>query len=465
MQAIPLVASVTIVVIDCRSGRPVAGAPVASLTVDGRKQVGKRGLKTDAEGRLRILLSVNALPNGINVRIAFRDFSIVREASRAERGAPATVVCRTLRSGAREVADPGPTGFHVFWKGPQRAPSWGWRVANVDKIPQSGEAAAEFRTELDLCLPPDPAQTGAWEQPGDGSGHAVSAHCREPSDPAIVLFALQYTPPLWLDLDALPRPARWAISGGYGSDGVVEGLEHEVPRPGMFLVTRPLGSGRCGGRDYGIYIPHPTQQTKTRTIWGPHAHYGIDLAACEGVTPVFAMFGARVDRAYSSEHGMGHSVWLKAPRADHQIRCAHLAAAPTGLGKWVMAGKQIGVAGRSFNVVEGVVTPYDEPTHLHVEAHRLENNVQHHVEPRECIDPASPHAPENLAVLPTNAGRRLFPCDCESGTQQASECARRGGYDTAIASDGWAVRTGLCPYDPMSHVWPLRPSRSPPNAR
>jgi murein DD-endopeptidase MepM/ murein hydrolase activator NlpD len=446
-----------ILLLDCRSGLPLAQARVAAVEVDGTAIHSDRTaadaadpLVTDATGVVVVEIPhAAASAASFTLMISFRDVAALPEASLAEYDGPPpappllppVLAHRAVVPDMPEhTAAAGATGFSAEWtdspqSGTTAAPGWGWRLRPGSANTDERNRLPEFKSHVTWTLSGSPEKPGDWCAIQDASRCFSMFFGGAVDQPELVLFALTYCQPIFYEP---PATATHQIVGTYSATGTAELLGD--PRPSMYMITKWNAHADASdkGRDFGTFVPTPSAT-------GPRynkKHEGIDLAGINGQTPVFAVCGGKVTVSSLSAGGYGYNVVHDTRRANYFAHYAHFSAQATvAVNDRVRAGKRLGLVGRTFN---GTATYQDAPTHLHFEVGTPNYLTQ--VTPRDVFAGDDAHADASRALIPDNSMNRLFPCDCSAGTTPGSLCRIRGSTNTTIANTCWARQLAHCPY-------------------
>ena len=458
-HAIVVPVSIQIAVLDSVTGQPVPYAAFDRLEIDGAPYQHPKLLRsksgfamTNAHGMLALPIESKVASRGFRLRLGLREAAVVAEASWAAlETAPAErlVFREPLSSG---VPSGLRGGLRPIWLGGQSTtaddPAWGWSARRAG-VTAPDTSLPKFEKWLDWQVPATAASPGAWASIPRAS-RPFSIHHEHPGEAEIVLFALRFCPPIQ---QRPPSRARWVIAGSHGT--LPQPISSLDPHAAMFMCTRYSAPPKVlsGGRDFGTFaLSSPSNAAGTRVredgTWKPHK--GIDLAAADGVSPVFAVAYGRV-RLNGQVGGYGRVVAQRIDSDGFHAIYAHLHDQPAlPVGTTLRAGQLIGKAGRTESA-EGVPAksyPNNSPTHLHFEI--CHGTLSLH---ELRIEPSTWFAKHGLAVvpppLPSNEMLRLFPCDCETPDGIAESCANRGGTSHAAAAECWAARSGVCPYVPV----------------
>lgn len=417
-----------------------------------------RGLaSTDEQGVLKVRIPKKITDTGaIHIELGFWEFPILLE---------------ELQDGVNRIGraanDGKPTDFTITWTNTQTqnwdnhisgAENFGWQVSSANN------SIITYPLKVAESLEVNTSSSQGYSKYYD----------EETNNIHFVLLGMQWCQPVWQRL-----PDYW-IQGKWNTPNLVESVPTTVENGlASAIVTRyntglsenSKGVSSGFGRDYGILILNPNS-------YGPRGsnrrHKGTDYFAIEHESPVFSPHGGIIDEVKSSFHGTGNysngygnrlriKIFLE---KTYFILLAHLSENPENIitinnTDLVYAGQKIGVAGRTFKVVNGVIkSHYDSgPTHLHLEVMKgsknygsVTNRIQN---PQDIIKANSIHV-SNRNIFLNEDNYRLFPCDGNwpaASDWNAARCAVRTDLGiaenqklTRVSSNCWASRNLHCPY-------------------
>lgn len=425
---------------------------------------------TNDKGIVEIKIPKKFLDNReVFIDIGFWEFPIVIEKIPIPQSSSSGCI---MRSQSAE----NPTEFKVSWVGSQTS-EWndyfpndnddkhfGWSVTDKDVTNSSFLKVWQRITVKD--------NTDIFE----GWNKDLFSPYYEKTGDHFVLFGMEWCQPVWYPI---PKKATHWIARSRNNPDLLHETIPVSKRTLPAIATRwESGSSKSlgRGRDYGTFVPYPTQLKDANGNYNaprfkgsvPKAHDGIDYVAVEGETPAFAPHGGvswDVRSKYISgtlSSGYGNNILIKFLNKSNKyryIRMAHFYSNKEFEDVFkhkqddnIMAGQLLGRAGRTFNLTtNGTITlfPKYAPTHMHIEMCNApgvgSNTHQNRLKYPKNIIPAVDNPNRELYL--DNDSYRLFPCDCGE-SEQASQCAIKANANETkyISSNCWASRNLHCPY-------------------
>lgn len=431
-----------------------------------------RSFVTDDKGCIAVPVPVAKIQAGFKLEIEFKEFAVVAESTAKEEKGTTDILWRTytpqrldeIEAGVPFTPSPigGATGFFAQWVNNQqtaRKSNWGWKLNRPNPQETEKTMSRELKTSWVFEIPAfevtDEEEDFTWLRMQRRHGCFSMFYDGSEFTPEFVLFAMVWCQPAY---DTFDDPVVRGDATAAGHDAYVwpndgqRGWAQEPPDDGtrptgmhLHIVTQYMdmgGSEPFGGKGYGLYEhdqPSGTHWRGPATASDPHGgHHGIDIHVRIN-EPFFAVHAGTA--SYSPSAGaLGKMValkWTDETNTTRTISGGHLSDKSGAMPRFVRAGEQIGLGGRTGNLS----ATSTQAGHVHLNVGM--NGTNFHLL-RDVPDP------DNRCCIPTNYRTPLlFPCRCET-VADAATLSVCNFENNAIANQCWAVNDLACPHMPRT---------------